>query len=163
MPPRIAIRNSHSAGAVGSCGGAERQSGAWHSTQRSKAGSDCNSSARRRWHSAAGSNNASAIRPAVALHNNETLAKAFPDRFFVSPSLERFVASGMTSFYGPDGKLDPRWNVNGAVNAIAGILNDRGNVLGLMPHPENHVESAIGPTDGRGLFAGLAEALERAA
>jgi len=30
-----------------------------------------------------------------------------------------------------------------------GVLNDRGNVLGLMPHPEHHVESAIGPTDGR--------------
>ena len=50
----------------------------------------------------------SLVGPAVALHNNETLAKAFPDRFFVSPSLERFVAAGMTSFYGPDGKLDPR-------------------------------------------------------
>ncbi len=33
----------------------------------------------------------------------------------------------------------------------------------MMPHPENHVEPAIGATDGRGLFAGLAEALERAA
>jgi len=33
----------------------------------------------------------------------------------------------------------------------------------MMPHPENHVEAAIGPTDGRGLFAGLAAALDRAA
>jgi len=63
----------------------------------------------------------------------------------------------------PDGMIDPNWNHNGAMNAIAGILNDRGNVLGMMPHPENHVEAAIGSTDGRGLFAGLAEALERAA
>ena len=63
----------------------------------------------------------------------------------------------------PDGMIDPNWNHNGAINAIAGILNERGNVLGMMPHPENHVEAAIGPTDGRGLFAGLAEALERAA
>ena len=39
---------------------------------------------------------------------------------------------------------------------IAGVLNDEGNVLGLMPHPEHHVEAALGPTDGRGLFAGLA-------
>src|ERR1043166_8183139 len=60
-------------------------------------------------------------------------------------------------YVAPDGKLDPRWNVNGAINAIAGILKDRGNVLGLMPHPENHVESSIGPTDGRGLFAGLTQ------
>ena len=38
-----------------------------------------------------------------------------------------------------------------------------GNVLGMMPHPENHVEAAIGRTDGRGLFAGLVDALARAA
>ncbi len=63
----------------------------------------------------------------------------------------------------PEGALDPAWNVNGATNAIAGIVNERGNVLGMMPHPENHVEAALGVTDGRGLFAGLAEALARAA
>ncbi|HWC91819.1 MAG TPA: phosphoribosylformylglycinamidine synthase subunit PurQ [Pseudolabrys sp.] len=63
----------------------------------------------------------------------------------------------------PDGMIDPNWNHNGALNAIAGIVNERGNVLGMMPHPENHVEAALGSTDGRGLFAGLAEALKRAA
>src|SRR5258708_3497677 len=55
----------------------------------------------------------------------------------------------------PDGTLAPEWNPNGATNAIAGVVNDRGNVLGMMPHPENHVEAALGPTDGRGLFQGL--------
>jgi phosphoribosylformylglycinamidine synthase I len=63
----------------------------------------------------------------------------------------------------PDGQLDPRWNVNGATDAIAGIVNERGNVFGMMPHPENHVEAVMGCTDGRGLFAGLAEHLARAA
>jgi len=63
----------------------------------------------------------------------------------------------------PDGSLDPKWNVNGATNAIAGVVNDKGNVLGLMPHPENHVEAALGPTDGRGLFAGLVDHLAKAA
>jgi phosphoribosylformylglycinamidine synthase len=63
----------------------------------------------------------------------------------------------------PDGALDPAWNVNGATNAIAGVLNDNGNVLGLMPHPENHVEAALGATDGRGLFAGLADHFKQAA
>ena len=43
----------------------------------------------------------------------------------------------------PDGALDPAWNVNGATNAIAGVLNEAGNVLGMMPHPENHVEGAL--------------------
>ena len=63
----------------------------------------------------------------------------------------------------PDGKLDPDWNINGAVNAIAGILSEKLNVLGLMPHPENHVEAVMGCTDGRGLFAGLVEHVARAA
>ncbi len=63
----------------------------------------------------------------------------------------------------PDGSLDPKWNLNGATNAIAGVLNDGRNVLGLMPHPENHVEAALGPTDGRGLFAGLVDHFAKAA
>jgi phosphoribosylformylglycinamidine synthase subunit PurQ / glutaminase len=63
----------------------------------------------------------------------------------------------------PDGMIDPDWNHNGAINAIAGILNEKGNVLGMMPHPENHVEPSMGCTDGRGLFAGLAQHLASAA
>jgi phosphoribosylformylglycinamidine synthase subunit PurQ / glutaminase len=63
----------------------------------------------------------------------------------------------------PNGKTDLDWNHNGSLNAIAGIVNERGNVLGMMPHPENHVEAAMGCTDGRGLFAGLADHLARAA
>jgi phosphoribosylformylglycinamidine synthase I len=63
----------------------------------------------------------------------------------------------------PNGNIDLDWNHNGAMNAIAGIVNARGNVLGMMPHPENHVEPVIGSTDGRGLFAGLVDYLARAA
>jgi phosphoribosylformylglycinamidine synthase len=63
----------------------------------------------------------------------------------------------------PDGSLDASWNLNGATNAIAGLVNDKGNVLGMMPHPENHVENVIGSTDGRGLFAGLAAQFGKAA
>jgi phosphoribosylformylglycinamidine synthase len=66
-------------------------------------------------------------------------------------------------YVAPDGARDENFNFNGATNAIAGIVNERGNVLGMMPHPENHVEASIGSTDGRGLFAGLSEALGRAA
>jgi phosphoribosylformylglycinamidine synthase subunit PurQ / glutaminase len=50
-----------------------------------------------------------------------------------------------------------------SAESIAGIVNERGNVLGMMPHPENHVEDIMGCTDGRGLFAGLAAHLEKAA
>jgi phosphoribosylformylglycinamidine synthase I len=63
----------------------------------------------------------------------------------------------------PDGQIDLDWNHNGSINAIAGILSERGNVLGMMPHPENHVEPEMGCTDGRGLFAGLADHLATAA
>ena len=66
-------------------------------------------------------------------------------------------------YAGPDGKVDLDWNHNGSINAIAGIVSERGNVLGMMPHPENHVEAVMGCTDGRGLFAGLADHLARAA
>lgn len=47
--------------------------------------------------------------------------------------------------------------VNGSANSIAGIVNDAGNVLGMMPHPERAVEEAHGNTDGRRLFEGLVE------
>ncbi len=44
-------------------------------------------------------------------------------------------------------------NPNGSVNDIAGIINAKGNVLGMMPHPENLIEAAHGGNDGRGIFA----------
>lgn len=49
-------------------------------------------------------------------------------------------------------------NPNGSLNDIAGVFNAKKNVLGLMPHPENLIESAHGGTDGRGLFSALLEA-----
>jgi phosphoribosylformylglycinamidine synthase len=49
--------------------------------------------------------------------------------------------------------------VNGSVRRIAGILNDSGNVLGMMPHPERALEPAHGRTDGRRMFEGLIEAV----
>jgi phosphoribosylformylglycinamidine synthase subunit PurQ / glutaminase len=80
-------------------------------------------------------------------------------------TIDRLEGEGRVLFRyaAPDGSLDPAWNFNGATNAIAGILSDQGNVLGMMPHPEDHVEAALGPTDGRGLFAGLTDHFARAA
>ncbi len=49
----------------------------------------------------------SLVGPAIALHNNETLHRAFPDRFYVSPALARVVEARKTSYYGPDGTIDP--------------------------------------------------------
>ena len=48
-------------------------------------------------------------------------------------------------------------DINGSARNIAGILNDAGTVLGLMPHPERVLEPAHGSTDGRRLFEGLLE------
>jgi len=77
----------------------------------------------------------------------------------------RLEAEGRVLFRYTDaeGKRDANWNVNGATNSIAGVLNEKLNVLGLMPHPENHVENAVGCTDGRGLFAGLVAHFAQAA
>jgi phosphoribosylformylglycinamidine synthase I len=52
-----------------------------------------------------------------------------------------------------------RGECNGSARSIAGIVNDAGNVLGMMPHPERAVEAAHGNTDGRRLFEGLLEAV----
>src|SRR5689334_11064082 len=80
-------------------------------------------------------------------------------------TLARLEGEGRVLFryVSPAGALDPAWNLNGATNAIAGVVSERGNVLGLMPHPENHVEGALGVTDGRGLFAGLVDHFKQAA
>jgi phosphoribosylformylglycinamidine synthase I len=52
--------------------------------------------------------------------------------------------------------------VNGSARNIAGILNEGGNVLGMMPHPERAIDAAHGGTDGRRLFEALVAAAVRA-
>ena len=56
------------------------------------------------------------------------------------------------------GRVDRSSNPNGSRNGIAGIFNDRFNVLGLMPHPENLIDALAGGVDGRALFESLAAA-----
>ena len=67
-------------------------------------------------------------------------------------TLDRLEGEGRVAFRYLD-------QVNGSARGIAGILNDAGNVLGLMPHPERAIEPAHGRTDGRRLFEGLLEAV----
>lgn len=50
-------------------------------------------------------------------------------------------------------------NPNGSLNHIAGICNRRGNVVGMMPHPERASDPALGNTDGLGLFKGILQAM----
>jgi phosphoribosylformylglycinamidine synthase I len=53
------------------------------------------------------------------------------------------------------GDADEWWNPNGSMRAIAGILNDAGNVLGMMPHPERSIDPLLGRPDGLGVFKSM--------
>ena len=59
-----------------------------------------------------------------------------------------------------DGRLDDAANVNGSARAIAGVCNEAGNVVGLMPHPERAAEPLLGSADGRRLFEALVRSLQ---
>ncbi len=54
-----------------------------------------------------------------------------------------------------DGIINDNFNPNGSTENIAGIINKKGNVLGMMPHPERACESILGNEDGKKLFASL--------
>jgi phosphoribosylformylglycinamidine synthase len=56
-----------------------------------------------------------------------------------------------------DGDATPEGNPNGSLNNIAGIINERGNVLGMMPHPERAGEALVGGTDGLVIFRSMIE------
>ncbi len=61
----------------------------------------------------------------------------------------------------PQGNTTDAFNPNGSRRHIAGLLNQAGNVLGMMPHPERAVEEILGSTDGLLMFRSLAEYLAR--
>jgi phosphoribosylformylglycinamidine synthase I len=55
----------------------------------------------------------------------------------------------------PDGTLTPQANPNGSLENIAGIINEQGNVLGMMPHPERASDAVLGHTDGQKVFRSI--------
>src|SRR6202140_3492477 len=63
----------------------------------------------------------------------------------------------------PDGREDSAGNPNGSLANIAGVCNRERNVVGLMPHPERAVETALGSADGLVIFRSLIESLIRQA
>jgi len=69
-------------------------------------------------------------------------------------TLDRLEQNGQVVFryVNVAGDVDPAHDPNGSSRGIAGIVNDRGNVLGLMPHPERAAESVVGSADGVALF-----------
>jgi phosphoribosylformylglycinamidine synthase I len=84
------------------------------------------------------------IRIPVAHHDGNYQADA--------ETLDRLEGEGRVAFRYAE-------SVNGSARQIAGIINDAGNVLGMMPHPERAMERAHGNLDGRRLFEGLLEAV----
>jgi len=82
------------------------------------------------------------IRCPVAHHDGNYFAD--------SETLAAIEGNGQVAFRYAEGT-----NPNGSLNDIAGVLNKDKNVLGLMPHPEDLIESAHGGMDGRNLFSGL--------
>jgi phosphoribosylformylglycinamidine synthase len=60
-----------------------------------------------------------------------------------------------------DGVETEESNPNGSMHNIAGIINETGNVLGIMPHPERSVDLILGPDDGRGVFESLIAAKQQ--
>lgn len=83
--------------------------------------------------------------------------------YFADPeTLARLEGEGRVAFRYVADEGDPAAgpaNPNGSVNDIAGLIDERGTVLGLMPHPERAADPAHGLTDGRAFFTGLVEAL----
>ena len=76
-------------------------------------------------------------------------------------TLETLEAEGRIVFRYVDesGATSDEANPNGSWHNIAGITNEAGNVLGMMPHPERAMEDILGSTDGIGLFTSLASSL----
>jgi phosphoribosylformylglycinamidine synthase subunit PurQ / glutaminase len=99
----------------------------------------------------------------------ESTASSFAREWELGQELVIPVKHGEGSWYGDDelvaelearGQIALRYtaDVNGAVDRIAGVTNEAGNVLGLMPHPEHAVDPLLGPTGGVPVLRGLIEA-----
>ena len=78
-------------------------------------------------------------------------------------TLDRLEADGrvMLRYADPSGVVSAAANPNGSLRGIAGVANEGGNVLGLMPHPERAAEDEVGGTDGLQLFRSLERWLQR--
>ena len=80
-------------------------------------------------------------------------------RYYVDENeLKQLYANGQVIFKYVDeqGDATPEANPNGSLDNIAGVCNEAGNVLGLMPHPERASESILGGVDGRAVLQALA-------
>ena len=82
--------------------------------------------------------------------------------YFADPETLRELEDGggvVFRYSDHEGQAAPGSNPNGSMNNIAGIVNDEGNVLGMMPHPERCCEEIVGGTDGALLFGSIIDHL----
>jgi len=82
--------------------------------------------------------------------------------YFADPETLRELEDGrrvVFRYSDHEGQAAPGSNPNGSMNSIAGIVNDEGNVLGMMPHPERCCEEIVGGTDGALLFGSIIDYL----
>jgi phosphoribosylformylglycinamidine synthase len=82
----------------------------------------------------------------------------FDGNYYASPAtIEELKANNQIVFRYADnsGRITEEANVNGSLENIAGLANKRGNVLGMMPHPERASESLVGSEDGRIIFESI--------
>lgn len=81
--------------------------------------------------------------------------------FADNETLDRLEGEGRVVFRYADrkGNVTPQANANGAQRSIAGIANATGRIVGLMPHPENAAEAALGSIDGRKMFESILDAV----
>lgn len=87
----------------------------------------------------------------------------FDGNYYADPAtLEDIERNGQVVFRycDPAGGLTEEANVNGSLHAIAGLTNQRGNVMGMMPHPERASEAILGSVDGRVVFESILQAVE---
>ena len=109
----------------------------------------------------------------------ETIATRFSSQYHIGQVIRvpiahgdgRYTADGDTlarlegeghvvfRYVNESGAVTDASNPNGALRNIAGIVNSEGNVLGMMPHPERAMESALGSVDGVPLFASILDSL----
>jgi phosphoribosylformylglycinamidine synthase len=76
-------------------------------------------------------------------------------------TLARLEGEGLVVFRYAPLKGEEDYNPNGSLHDIAGIVNEKGNVLGMMPHPERAVDEVLGNTDGLPFFLGLVKEVAR--
>jgi phosphoribosylformylglycinamidine synthase len=104
---------------------------------------------------------------ALKVENNSSI---FTSRYMKDQRITVPVAHHDGNFFADEATLDRiegegrvafRYaeEVNGSARGIAGVLSEKGNVLGMMPHPERHIEKAQGGSDGRALFESVVRSL----